>query len=252
MSCSSYNVKPNMAPEERFALAKKMFENRDFFEAKTQFKIVTLNNPGIHFVDEVQYYLAEAHFYLKEYIIAADEYSRLIRLYPKSQWADDAEYKIGYCYFKLSPKASLDQKYTHQAIENFQRFLEDFPNSELVPKAEKMLKTCRTKLAKKEYKAGELYRRLNNYTAALVYFNSVLENYYDTQYAEPAHFWKGETLYKLDRKEEALESFKEFLRKYPNSKYLGKVRNRIHEVNSSVLNVHETDGKTILSKQSKN
>lgn len=241
-----------MMPEDRFNLAKKMFEKRDFFEAKTQFKILTLNNPGIYFVDEAQYYLAECHFNLKEYIIAADEFSRLIRLYPKSTWLDDAQFRIGFCYYKLSPKASLDQKYTHQAIENFQRFLEDFSKSELVPQAEKMLKISRTKLAKKEFKAGKLYRKLSDHIAALVYFDSVLENYYDTVYAEPALFWKGESLYKLDRSDEALQAFRGLIEKYPKSKYKTKARKRINEINSKVLNVRETDGKTILTKQSRN
>ena len=252
ISCSSYNVRPNITPDDRFDLAKKMFKKRDFFEAKTQFKILTLNNPGIHFVDEAQYFLADCHFHLKEYIIAADEFGRLIRLYPRSSWLDDAQFKIGLCYYKLSPKASLDQKYTHQAIDNFQRFLEDFPKSELVSQAEKMLRISRTKLAKKEFKAGELYRKLGDHIGALVYFDSVIENYYDTVYAEPALFWKGECLYKLDRSDEALEAFRELIERYPKSKYKAKAGERIDEINSKVLNAHETDGKTIYTKQSNN
>jgi outer membrane protein assembly factor BamD len=239
-----------MAPIDRFELAKKMFNNRDFFDAKTQFKILTLNNPGIHFIDEAQFYLAESHFNLKEYIIAIDEYSRLIRLYPKSQWVDDAQFKIALSDFKLSPKPSLDQTYTMQAVENFQRFLEDFPNSDLVPEAEKMLRISRTKLAKKEYKAGELYRKLHDYYAALVYFDSVLEKYYDTQFAHPALYWKGESLYKLNRKSEAYEAFRKLIEKYPKSKYKTKALSRMKEIDT--LNVREADGDAALSNQTKN
>lgn len=250
--CNSYDVKPNLTPVERFELAKLMFNNRDFFDAKTQFKIVTLNNPGIYFVDEAQFYLAESHFNLKEYIIAADEYGRLIRLYPKSEWVDDAQFKIALCDFKLSPKPSLDQKYTLQAVEHFQRFLEDFPNSDLVPEAERMLKICRGKLAEKEYKAGELYRKLDDYYAALVYFDSVLEKYFDTKFAHPALFWKGECLYKLERRNEAHEAFRELIEKYPNSKYKSKALSRIKEIESNFLNVREADGDSVLSSQTKN
>ncbi|MFQ5865029.1 MAG: outer membrane protein assembly factor BamD [bacterium] len=249
--CNSYNIKPNLTAIERFELAKLMFSNRDFFDAKTQFKILTLNNPGIHFVDEAQYYLAESHFNLKEYIIAADEYSRLTRLYPKSQWVDDAQFKIALCDFKLSPKPSLDQKYTLQAVEHFQRFLEDFPNSDLVPEAERSLKICRSKLAEKEYKAGELYRKLHDYYAALVYFDTVLEKYYDTKFAHLALYWKGECLYKLDRKNEAHDVFRELLEKYPKSKYKSKALSRLKEIQSNILNVREADGEAALSSQTK-
>ncbi|MFQ5824280.1 MAG: outer membrane protein assembly factor BamD [bacterium] len=251
-SCKSYNIKPNLIPQERFELAKKMFNNRDFFEAKTQFKILTLSNPGIQFIDEAQYYLAECHFNLKEYIIASDEYSRIIRLYPKSEWLDDAQYKIAICDFKLSPKPSLDQKYTILAVMNFQRFLEDFPKSEYVPEAERLLKICRNKLAEKEFKAGELYRKLNNYYAANVYFDSVLESYYDTKFAESALFWKSECLYKLDHRNEALKSFRELIEKYPKTKYKAKAISRLKEIQSKIMNVREADGDAALSNQTKN
>ncbi|MFQ5602017.1 MAG: outer membrane protein assembly factor BamD [bacterium] len=241
-SCHSYKIKTNISADERFELAKTMFKNKDYFDAKTQFKILTLNNPGAKYIDEAQYFLGECHFNMKEYILAADEYNRLLRKYPRSQWIDDAQFKIAFCDFKLSPKPSLDQKYTLEAVENFQRFLEDFPDSELRPEAEKMLKMCRTKLAEKDFKTGELYRKLSDHYAALVYFNSVLESYYDTKFAQAALFWKGESLYKLDRKTEAAEVFKEFIQKYTRSKYRMKAIERFKELKVALKSAHETDG----------
>ncbi|NIR48683.1 outer membrane protein assembly factor BamD [candidate division KSB1 bacterium] len=250
-ACSSYNVKPDISAEERLSIAKKMFDNEDYFEAKRQFKILTLNNPGATFIDEAQFYLAECHYNEEEYILAADEYRRLVRLYPRSQWVDDSEFKIAMCDFKLSPKAPLDQKYTKQAVENFQRFLEDFPNSDLVPEAEKRLRICRTKLAKKEYKTAELYRKLSDCYASLVYLNGVLEQYYDTRYAQPALYWKGECLYELDRLAEAAEAFEELLRKYPASKFRADSFSRLKEIKSELAKTQETDGKAPLSSQTK-
>jgi outer membrane protein assembly factor BamD len=119
--CKSYNIKPDITPEERFELAKKMFGNRDFFDAKNQFRIVTLNSPGSPYIDEAQFYLAECHFNMKEYILAADEYERLTRFYPRSQWFDDAQYKMAFCSYKLSPRPALDSKYTTQAAQQLQR-----------------------------------------------------------------------------------------------------------------------------------
>lgn len=250
--CSSYNVKPGITAEERFALAKTMFKNRDYQDAMMQFKILTLNNPGARFTDEAQYYLAECHFNQKEYILASDEYNRLMRLYPRSQWVDDCQFKVGMCDFKLSPKPTLDQKYTLQAVASFQTFLEDFPNSDLVPEAERLLKICRTKLAEKDYKSAELYRKLKEYYAALVYFDSVLESYYDTKFAHPALYWKSECLYELDRKDEAADSFEELISKYPKSKFRAKSISRLKELQSDLANSSHTDGKTSIGSQPKN
>ncbi|RMF65586.1 MAG: outer membrane protein assembly factor BamD [Calditrichaeota bacterium] len=250
--CHSYNVRPDVSAEERFEIAKKMFSRKHYFEAKNQFKILTLNNPGLPFMDEAQFLLAECHFHLKEYILAADEYNRLLRLYPKSQWLDDAEFMIGMCNYKLSPKPSLDQKYTVEAVNSFQRFLEDFPKSDLVPKAEKLLKTCRTKLAKKEYKAGELYRKLHYYEAAVVYFSSVIDNYYDTEYVKPALYWKGECLYRLAKNVESMETFQELVRKYPTSQLVVKARQRMREIEAELLKTREANGIAPDHSQTKN
>ncbi len=242
LGCRSYNVKPDIMPEERFRLARLMYKNKDYFDAKQQFKIITLNNPGASFVDEAQYFLGESHFHLKEYVLAADEFSRLTRLYPTSPWVDDAQFKIALCDFELSPKASLDQTYTIQAVQNFQRFIEDYPDSDLVPEAERRLNICRTKLSKKEYKAGELYRKLGDYEGAHVYFSSVLENYYDTKFAEPATYWKAQCLFELDRHREARLVFEELLRKHPRSEYADDARKRLEEIDGILTKATEANG----------
>jgi len=238
-----------MTAEERFELAKTMFNNKDYIEAKTQFKILTLNNHGVQFIDEAQYLLAECHFNLSEYILASDEYGRLLRFYPRSKWVDDAQYKIAFSNYKLSPKPALDQKYTVKAIESFQSFLEDFPDSELVPEAERLLLICRTKLSEKEYKAGKLYLKLKDREAALVYFTSVIDNYYDTKYLQDALFWKGESLFKLKRNDEAQSVFLELLSKYPQSKYVAKTKSRLKDIESNVVKIRQANGVSSGKKQ---
>jgi len=237
LGCSGYHVRPDISAEERLALAKKMFANKDYFEAKQQFKIVTLNNPGAAFVDEAQFLLAESHFYSKEYILAADEYNRLVRVYPKSKWVDDAQFKVGVCDYKLSPKPALDQTYTERAVDNLQQFIEEFPNSDLIPEAERLLHVCRGKLSEKDYKAGVLYRKMGDYYAASVYFESVTTNYYDTKYAEDAYFWDAECLYRQDLINEARTAFEELLRKYPKTQHAAKVKERLETIAAALADL---------------
>ncbi len=242
-ACNSYKVKSDTPAVERYELAKKMFANKDYFQAKTQFKILTLNNPGASFVDEVQYYLAESHFYQKEYILAADEYNRLTRLYPKSDWVDDAQFKAAVCDFRLSPKPALDQTHTIKAVANLQMFIEDHPTSERIPEAEKLLKICRTKLAEKEFRAGELYRKLGDYNGAYIYFKSVIDSYYDTVFNEPASYWQAECLFRLRRGKESRHAFEELLRKYPKSRFAADARQRLEKLEADSLQAKESDDK---------
>ncbi len=213
-ACGGSKLRANMTTEERLAYAMRLFEKHDYFEARTQFRIITLNAPGSAIVDQAQFYLAECHFHMEEYIIAGEEYKKLIRLYPKSEYLDDAQFKVGLSYFKLSPKSDLDQKYTWQAIEEFQKFMEDYPESELKAEVEGYFQQVRNKLAKKDYDTGDLYRKLAYYESALVYFDDLLALFYDTKYAEPALFYKAEILYKLEKFDEARDAIHLLMDKY--------------------------------------
>lgn len=213
-ACGGGKLRANMTTEERMERALQLFDKHDYFEARTQFRIVTLNAPGSAIVDKAQFYLAECHFHMEEFIIAAEEYKKLLRLYAKSEYLDDAQYKVAMCYFKLSPKSALDQKYTWQAIEEFQKFMEDYPDSDLKAQAQAYLQQTRDKIAKKDYDNGELYRKLGYYESALVYFDEVLARFYDTKYAEPALYYKAEALHKIGKHDEARDAVYLLMDKY--------------------------------------
>ncbi len=232
VACSSHKFASNMAMDERFEEAMKLLEKGEYLGAKTQFTILVLNYPGTKIADKAQFYLAESHFGLKEYIIAAAEYAKLGRNYPQSNFIDDAQYKIGLSYYNLSPGYALDQNYTRQAVKEFQQFLEEFPTSDIRPKVEELLTTSRNKLAKKEFKAGNQYRKLGNYRAAIIYYDEFLKVYYDTDFAEEALFRKGESLNKLENWEEAQKTFEEFVKKYPESKFITLVYNSLNLLKS--------------------
>jgi len=229
-ACGGNKARPNMPTEERFAYAMKLFSKKDYFEARTQFRIVILNAPGSTLVDQAQFYLAECHYEMDEYILAASEYERLLKLYPRSAFLDDAQYKLALCYDRLSPKSDLDQKNTLKAIEEFQRFLEDYPTSEHVEPVEKKLFEARAKLAKKEFDTGNLYRKMTLYEAALFSFDDVLNHFYDSQYAESALFYKGECLFKLDRWDEAKTALETLLEKFPKSSFAAPAKDLLNQI----------------------
>jgi len=72
------------------------------------------------------------------------------------------------------------------AQNRLQEFIEDFPGSNHVPDAEKYISKIRNDLARKEYETGRLYLKLEEYDSAIIYFNSLLDEYYDTDFADEA------------------------------------------------------------------
>jgi len=228
MTCSSNKLNKTANPEERLDFAMTKFNKGDYLDAKQEFRIIVLNNPGHQVVDQAQFYLAECHFKMKEYILAMAEYQKLVKMLPNSQYVDDAQYKIGLCNFNLSPKYSLDQSYTLKTIEELQKFTEDYPDSELKDEAIELIGQCRDKLAQKEFRNAELYRRMQLYQAAAIYYQGILDNYYDTKYVQDANYWLAVSL-KLDEQfDRAIEEFTKFLQKYPDTNRKNDVLSQIN------------------------
>jgi len=232
-ACSRNKFKANLSMEQRMERAIKMFNDRDYLDAKTEFRIIILNFQGSTLSDKAQFYYAECHFNLKEYILAISEYEKLTRVFSNSEYVDDAQYKVALSYYKLSPKYALDQINTEKAIQEFQKFLEDYPYSTLVPEADKYMQKCREKLAKKHFRNGESYRKRTLYRSALVYYDHVLDNYYDTSFAEKSLWAKAECLKLLGQHEQAEKFYKLYLEKYPDSSRVSKIKNMLSDLRSN-------------------
>jgi outer membrane protein assembly factor BamD len=228
LACAGrHQLLKSASPADSFAKAKAVFDKKDYFKSKNLFTVIVLNNPAGETFEAAQYYLAESHFFLKEYIEAIAEYEKLIKSMPRSAYVDDSQYKIGLCYIKLSPGYALDQEYTYKAIDQLQKFLEEYPDSELKAEGEKRLAECREKLARKEYKTGELYTKMGYYKAAIISFDVVLEEYYDTSFADDALYMKAVSHLKLGEIEPADLAFRSLVVKYPDSPYRSKAENRL-------------------------
>lgn len=219
-----------MSPEEQFDYAKRIYDRGDYYKAKMQFTVVALNNAGSKIIDKTQYYLADSHYHLKEYIQAIAEFEKLIRSMPQSEYVDDARYKIGMCYFELSPGYALDQEYTHKAVAQFQLFMDEFPDSELMPEVQARYRECREKLAKKEYKSGELYRKMGHYPAAVIYYDLVIREYPDTDFMDDALYWKGECHMKVKEYEQADAAFTTLIQRYAESPFADDADDKRNEV----------------------
>ncbi len=216
-SCGSSDVTVNLSAEERFELGKKKFEQGDYLEAIADFDIIRLQYPGSGVADDAQYYLGECRFKREEFLLAAEEYQAVKRNMPSSPFVPLAQYKTALSYYSLSPKSALDQKYIDKAIDEFQVFLEYYPTHELAADAAAKIKELDTRLAKRLYDTGVLYMTMGYYKAAGIYFNSVIEKYHDTEFAEPALFSKAQTLTIRKHYDEAKKDIERFFEKYPNS-----------------------------------
>jgi outer membrane protein assembly factor BamD len=222
-SCTNQSVKLASSAHEQFQWAKKEYEKKHYLKAIEGFQKTIFNFPGATIVDSAQYYLALSYYNNKEYELAAVEFSRLIANYPRSGFNDDAQYMVGMCYLKNTPgHYALDQEDLKKAIVALEDFILDNPDSPLATQAKSAIGEARGKLAKKEYRNGITYFRMYAYEASRVYFQFVIDEYTDTEYASKALFKMAESYYKQDKFSEAEEKFRGFLNLYPDHELASK------------------------------
>ena len=233
--CSKRSPLEQMNDQEAFRFLKDKYQRGKYLDAANGFDFFTLNYSGSSFVDSAQYLLGMSHFELKEYLLAASAFEELYRRFPRSKLVPDAMFMVGVSYWELSPKYSLDQEYTNNVLTAFQDFIDYFPEySEKVTEAQRYIAMCREKLAHKEYRAGVIYMKMKDYGSAAIYFQSILENFYDTEWAPKAAFQLGISLREDERYLESEEALHLFSSKYPDHPWQSKVRSALEKLHEKM------------------
>ncbi len=209
IACSKETIKKGLPAEELYRASMEALENKKYGKAIEGFKRLVFEHPGSERIDDAQFYLGEAYFASGDYENAVVEYRFLIQGFPESPWIDDATYKLGLTYFKASPAYYLDQRRTQEALRIIERFLDNFPESDLRDEAASVKNDCENKLSRKELENGRLYYKLGHYGSAELYLLDMLSTYPESSHADESRYMLGLCYVKLGREEEAKEIFGE-------------------------------------------
>lgn len=212
IGCGGLPKLTNKTGRQLFDEGMKEYQEKHYLNATELFKTVVFNHAGESMVDTAQYYLALSYFGNKDYSIAAVEFNRLALNYPSSAFFTNAIFMRAASYYESTPgHYGLDQTDLQKSIEQFEDFLIDFPESELVPDAQAYLKAARTKMARKIYESAVVYKRIGGIAAAQKYYQIVIDDYTDTEYAPKALFEYTELNMRLKRYSEAQAGFENFV-----------------------------------------
>lgn len=177
-SCSKENyVQQGDTLPIAFEKSMTQFNNENYDDAIRNFELVIQIGRGTDYGRDAQYYLAESYFRNEQYLMAASEFERYASLFPRSERREEVDFKEAFCYYKLSPRFRLDQKYTRRAIEKFNLFESRYPNSGRIKEISKYEDELRNKLAHKLYNAADLYMRIDEYEAAAIYYGLTIDRY---------------------------------------------------------------------------
>src|SRR5690606_20838726 len=175
----------------------------------------------------------------KDYYLAAYQFDRFSKSYPKSDKAEEAAFLGAKSYYMLSPKYSLDQKETNTAVDKLQLFINNYPDSEYLDEANKLIHELRTKLEKKDFEIAKQYNRISDYKAAIKSFDNFLSNYPGTVFREDAMYYRMLSSYNLavnsiyakmeERLNHTKESYNTLKRYYPDTKYADEAEKMMAE-----------------------
>ena len=193
-----------LSPEVYYKDAQDALDNKKCYDAELLFRNMLSDFPGSHLSDEAQFGLGKAFQCQKDYVTSIFEYERLLNEYPVSPYAAEARFQIGECYYQDARDIHHDQDETHKAIREFARFIEDYPQSDLVSQAENRINALRNQLARKEVMIAYDYILWKYYSSAKVYAEGVLKEYPDTESALDARFIIAQVNFKTGALDEAL------------------------------------------------
>jgi soluble lytic murein transglycosylase len=138
-------------------------------------------------------------------------YQQVIAKYPRSDWADEAQYLTGWLQFNLGNYQA--------AIEPLEITRKRFPRSKLVADA--------------IWYQGLSHYLLGQYEPALDLF-ATLAKAGDRLEGGKGRYWRARTLQKLQRSDEAITEFRELVGAYPFSWYALLARARLKELGQAI------------------
>jgi outer membrane protein assembly factor BamD len=222
-SCGNKENFENSSAYDVFMKAKEYFDDEDYLQAQKLFDMIKLQYPASQFADDAQFYLAKSSYERGEFIVAAYHFGTVRRVYPNSEYAKDALYQKAMCFYELSPTYDRDQEYTIQAINALTEFQVIYGTDSLAIICDGYIDELREKLGRRDYSIAFLYQKVYYYQSALIYYDSVIENFADTKYYEPAFFGKIEVLFLMKQNEECLSVIDAYQKNFPNGEFIDQV-----------------------------
>ncbi len=230
LNCSGYEklLKSNDY-KLKYTKAMEYYNDEEYVRAATLFDQIVPVYRGTIKADTVFYYQARSYYMQRDYILAGHHFNQLALNYPNSVYAEEADYMTGYCYYKTSPKPSLDQGNTLKSINSFTLFMIKYPLSERVGEARILIEEMRNKLVEKSYNSAKLYYDLGDYKASIIALKNSLTAFPDTKYREELLFLTLRSSYLLaensihskqkERYQNTMDEYYSFIGEFPESKF---------------------------------
>ncbi len=237
--------------EKKYEMAIEYFYQGDYGRTIALLEDVIPVYRGTAEAETINYYYALAHYEQGSYTLASHYLKTFVDAYPRSEHAEEFLFLSAYCKYLESPRYSLDQTNTREAIRALQNFINRHPESEKVADANDLIDELRRKLERKRYNKANLYMKISDYLAAAITFESLVKDYPDTRYREEAFFMAVKAYYEYasrsipqrqeERYEKVLQAHRELARRYPEGEYIEEADRLRDSAQKAIAELREMD-----------
>ena len=213
--------------QELMRSAEGQLQRGRYEDARKELQRLMNQYPDSDLVTSARLGTARALYLEKKYDEARAEYQRFLELHPQHERADEAHYYLAMAYVRAADSPDRDQTYTKKGLEEFNLLVRQMPDSQYVPDARQRIATARRKLAEKDLYVGRFYFDRGNYAAAVGRFKSLLANYDAAGFDDQALYFLGESLWRLEQKEEARAAFQRVVQEHSRSEWAPAAASRL-------------------------
>lgn len=202
----------------------KAFGKKDWESARQYYRRLIEAFPQSTHQPDARIGLADTYFEeggAGNYILAVSSYREFLTLYPQHPRSDYAQYKAAESYYKQKNTPDRDQTSTGQALEEYERLLDVYPQSQYVEKTRERIRDCRQTLARSHYQVGYFYQKTRrSWRSAIGRYETILSQYPDYERIDEVLFRLGQVLSFSGRYAEARPHFARLRGEFPQSPYI--------------------------------
>lgn len=237
VSCSKFQkiLNDNSDAGTKYTIAVEYYEEGDYYKALRLFEDLKSRFRGTPKDEQLNYYIAHCYYQERDYVLGSHYFNKFAKDFPQSDNAEEAKFMSAYCYYMDSPRTSLDQNTTMEAIKEFQVFIDMYPNSEKIEECNQLLDDLRGKLEGKDYDNAYLFYKIGDYQASVIALENVLEEYPETSKKENILFTILKARYtyasksienkQKERFELTKTAYANFVKEFPESEFMKEAEN---------------------------
>ena len=241
-------ITPATAEADRllFERAEAAMVDESWTRAREYFVQIRDNYPQSTLRADARLRVGETYFRegsLASYVAAQADLREFLRLYPSHRLSARAQYLLGMVFFEQMRSPQRDQTETHEAIREFERFIElavtdptfaSGVDDTLLDEVRTRLREARDRLSDSSFIVGRFYYRNKYYPGAIDRFREILDDDPGYTRRDQIYFHLASSLAASDREREALPMFERLVSEYPETEFREDATEQIAALRTSM------------------